>query len=94
MLEVHYSKQFKKDYKLALKVPAWRGFQESFFEIVDLLINLQELPSKYSQHKLIGNYQGCLECHIKSDLLLIYRSSASDLELIRLGKHSNLFNKY
>ncbi|WP_407260327.1 type II toxin-antitoxin system mRNA interferase toxin, RelE/StbE family [Klebsiella pneumoniae] len=36
--------------------------------------------------------QQCRECHIKPDLLLIYRKSDADtLRLARLGSHSELF---
>ncbi len=39
-------------------------------------------------HVLIGD---CRDCHIKPDLVLIYRKpDAGTLELIRLGSHSKL----
>ena len=29
-----------------------------------------QIPKKMKPHRLIGQYQGCLECHIEGDLLL------------------------
>jgi mRNA interferase YafQ len=41
---------------------------------------------------LIGDWMGYCECHIKPDLLLIYRKPDADtLRLARLGSHSELF---
>lgn len=43
-------------------------------------------------HDLTGDWIGYRECHIKPDLLLIYRKVGDDmLILARLGSHSELF---
>jgi mRNA interferase YafQ len=42
-------------------------------------------------HPLIGNFKDCRDCHIKPDLVLIYRKINDNvLELVRLGSHSEL----
>lgn len=48
---------------------------------------------RYRDHDLSGDWAGYRECcHIKPDLLLIYRKSDADtLRLARLGSHSELF---
>ncbi|WP_353622243.1 type II toxin-antitoxin system mRNA interferase toxin, RelE/StbE family [Helicobacter felistomachi] len=38
-----------------------------------------------------GLWQGFRDCHIKADLILIYRYRRDALELVRLGSHSDLF---
>jgi len=49
------------------------------------------LEPKYKDHALSGNWRGCRDCHIKPDLVLIYRKpDATTLELLRLGSHSEL----
>jgi mRNA interferase YafQ len=49
------------------------------------------LPVTMRDHALIGNWKDCRDCHIKPDLVLIYRKPDADtLELIRLGSHSEL----
>lgn len=48
--------------------------------------------AEYLPHKLHGEYNGCMECHINGDFLLIWFDEANDIiELIRLGSHSELF---
>ncbi len=49
------------------------------------------LPAKYRDHALIGEWQGCRDCHLKPDLVLIYRKpDPSTLQLVRLGSHCEL----
>lgn len=61
--------------------------------VVDTLADGKELPSKYKDHALIGNYKGCRECHITPDWLLIYEVDGDELflYLTRTGSHSDLF---
>lgn len=61
--------------------------------MVKLLAHNQALPSKYKNHKLVGNYQNLKECHIEPDWLLIYEIKNEALYLIRTGTHSDLFQK-
>lgn len=82
--------KFKKDLKVAIK----RGYDIGLLEIVvDTLAAGEELPAKYKDHGLIGNYKGCRECHITPDWLLIYELSDGELilYLTRTGTHSDLF---
>lgn len=82
--------KFKKDFKLAMK----RGLKvDEFTKVVEMLANDVELPEKYRDHQLTGNYEGhceChCECHIQPDWLLIYLKTEEDL--VRTGSHSALF---
>ena len=61
-------------------------------EILKLLLVDQPLPEKNRDHALSGDWAGYRECHVKPDLLLIYRKPDADtLRLARLGSHSELF---
>ena len=62
-------------------------------KIINKLLNDEILESKYKDHKLIGKYAGFRECHIKPDLLLIYKKENNALILvcIAIGSHSDLF---
>ena len=62
-------------------------------DIIWQLANNEELASKYKDHALIGSYKGFRECHIKSDLLLIYKKQNEILLLtcVEIGSHSELF---
>lgn len=82
--------KFKKDLKAVIK----RGYNIALLEVVvDTLASGQELPMKYKDHALIGNYKGCRECHITPDWLLIYEVDGNELilYLTRTGTHSDLF---
>lgn len=60
--------------------------------VVELLLSDQVLPQKNRDHALSGDWMGYRECHIKPDLLLIYRKpDAHTVRLARLGSHSELF---
>ena len=82
--------RFKKDLKIAQK----RGYDLSLIgNVVDMLAAGSELPERYKDHSLSGNYKGCRECHITPDWLLIYEVSNGELilYLTRTGTHSDLF---
>ena len=89
---VKATSQFKKDYKLAMK----RGLKISLLdEVIALLSRGEELPEKYRDHALIGNWLGHRECHILPGWLLIYRieNDVLVLTLSRTGSHSDLLDK-
>lgn len=82
--------KFKKDLKSVIK----RGYNIDLLGVVvDTLADGKELPSKYKDHALIGNYKGCRECHITPDWLLIYEVDGDELflYLTRTGSHNDLF---
>lgn len=85
---ITFSKQFKKDFKKINK-----DDKIILKNIVDKLANDETLEAKYKDHALKGNYIGFRECHIKPDLLLIYRKRDDILELYLaiLGNHNNIF---
>ena len=48
--------------------------------------------TSYRDHPLSGKWKSYWECHVKPDLLLIYKKPDSNaLHLARLGSHSELF---
>ena len=62
-------------------------------QAIDLLASGTKLPSNYKDHQLNGELSKYRECHIKGDLLLIYRIEKENLILIlvNIGSHSQLF---
>jgi len=88
MLDIIRTSQFKKDVKRMVKRNA---DTEKLKKVLELLVNEMELPVKYKNHNLIGNYHGRQECHIEPDWLLIYRIQDNHLYLERTGTHSDLF---
>jgi mRNA interferase YafQ len=90
MLTIRWSTKFRRDVKAAQK----RGKDmRKFKQIHEILIEEKPLPPKNKDHILSSNWQGCRECHIEPDWLLIYRVLGNDgvLEFVRMGSHSDLF---
>ena len=88
--EIVQTGRFKRDLKLARK----RGYDLSLLGVVvDMLAAGNELPEKYRDHSLSGNFAGCRECHITPDWLLNYEIADEELilYLTRTGTHSDLF---
>lgn len=60
-----------------------------------LAANDAPLPPEWKDHKLNGDYEDVRECHVKGDLLLLYRLyDIGKVELItfmRAGTHSEIF---
>lgn len=54
-------------------------------------INAQQLPEKYQDHPLTGKWIGFRDCHIKPDVVLIYKILDNAIQLHRLGTHSEIF---
>ncbi len=49
------------------------------------------LAASYCDHSPTGDWQDHRDCHIKPDLILIYRKPDPDtLQLVRLGSHTEL----
>jgi mRNA interferase YafQ len=59
--------------------------------VVRLLAADQPLPSFNRDHALIGEWCDHRDCHLKPDLVLMYRKTQDGfLDLVRLGSHSGL----
>ena len=92
MLDLRFTNQFKKDFKLAQK----RGFDLSEFEtVVNKLRNREPLEERFKDHLLSNNWKNQREFHLRPDLVVIYfiRQNELILEMVRMGTHSDLFKK-
>lgn len=92
MRTIDRSTAFKRDYKRIKATPKHKDVDALLMSVLGLLLTDQALPDKHRDHDLTGDWSGYRECHIKPDLLLIYRKpDADNLRLARLGSHSDLF---
>ena len=88
MLKQVYLRQFEKDLARAVK----RNKDiEKLKAVITIIYEGKVLPAKYRNHKLRGDYNGYWECHIEPDWLLIYKTTDTELILVRLGTHADLF---
>ena len=88
MLKIDLSNRFKKDLK---RYEHNKKVQLELDAILKLLLNKKELPEKYSDHPLTGDYSRYRECHLRPDVLLVYRLTHTHIYLARIGSHSELF---
>jgi mRNA interferase YafQ len=59
--------------------------------VVEALANDQAQDPRHRDHALTGEWKDHRDCHIKPDLVLVYRKpDAVLLQLVRLGSHSEL----
>jgi mRNA interferase YafQ len=91
MREVRYTSRFKRDYTREQSGQHGRKLGALLMEAVNLLAADLPLPRRYFDHPLSGEWNDHRDCHIRPDLILIYRKPNDDsLELVRLGSHSEL----
>lgn len=92
MRTIERSSAFRRDYKREAKGKHRATLDANLEPVLVSLANDQSLEDRHRDHDLSGNWAGYRECHVKPDLLLIYRKSGGDtLRLARLGSHSELF---
>lgn len=89
MHSLEYSTRFKKDFKKISKLPIPDIIEVGC--VISMLQRDEVLEDKYVDHPLAGNWQGFRDCHIKPDLVLIYRVNGGVLQLARIGSHSDVF---
>jgi len=91
MRTVRPTRRFKHDYKREKSGRHGKTLDVSLMEVVNLLVADRPLPSRHCDHSLTGDWDDHRDCHIKPDLILIYRKLDDEhLDLVRLGSHSEL----
>ncbi|CAF24636.1 type II toxin-antitoxin system YafQ family toxin [Candidatus Protochlamydia amoebophila] len=88
MLKIELTKSIKRDLK---KYKHQKNVLLELQDIIGFLVKKRTLPSKYRDHNLTGNWVAYRECHVRNDILLIYKIEDSILFLTRFGFHSELF---
>ena len=89
MMTLKLTGQFKKDLK------KYKHATDLLEELEKVLKELQRngvVSKEHNPHPLIGNYKDCMECHVKSNFLLIWFDKTKPvIKLLRLGSHSELY---
>jgi mRNA interferase YafQ len=94
MRTIEWTSAFRRDYKRVKATPRHKDIDILLPEIVELLAEDKPLPEKHRDHTLVGNWKNHRECHLKPDLLLIYKlPDTQTLRLVRMGSHNKLFAK-
>jgi mRNA interferase YafQ len=91
MRTIERTGQFKRDYKRELKGAQRDALETDFIAVVENLADDKFLPEKNHDHAIIGEWKDFRDCHIRPDLVLIYRKFEPEvLQLVRLGSHREL----
>jgi mRNA interferase YafQ len=94
MRTIEQANSFKRDYKRVQKnAKQSKDINKLLGDVLTLLASDMPLPTSNKDHSLTGNWVGYRDCHIKPDLVLIYKKSdENSLRLARLGSHSDIFS--
>jgi mRNA interferase YafQ len=91
MRTIRQSGQFKRDLKRESKGQHRKVLQSEFVSLVEALATDRPLEPRHRDHALTGDWKDHRDCHVRPDLVLIYRKPDDDtLELVRLGSHAEL----
>jgi mRNA interferase YafQ len=91
LYEIVKTKRFKTAYKRIKNLPGFK--KDVFSEVVLTLASGEALSEKYRDHNLTGNLRNFRECHLASDILLLYQidDGILILTLVSIGNHAQLF---
>lgn len=85
MRTIEWTNAFKRDFKRC------GALENALIEALWKLGNDEPLPPGFRDHALTGEWKDHRDCHIRPDLVLIYRKPDDKrLQLVRLGSHSEL----
>ncbi len=91
MRTIRYTSRFKRDYRREKSGRHGKKLDDFLESTICLLAEDKPLPPNAGDHALVGDFYDCRDCHLKPDLILIYRKlDDTILELVRLGSHSEL----
>ncbi len=91
MRTIERTSKFKRDFKRELKGPHVAVLTTELPLLFRDLATDQPLEAARRDHALTGKWRGHRDCHVRPDLVLIYRKPDDDtLQLVRLGSHAEL----
>lgn len=93
MRRIERTSAFRRDFKREMRGQHRRDVEDLLSSAIALLVMDKPLAEKNRDHALAGEWHDFRECHLKPDLLVIYRKPGADvLQLVRMGSHSELFD--
>ena len=91
MRAIEYTSRFKRDYRREKSGVLGKRIDTLLNDTVMLLAADEQLPRRYFDHALTGDWIDHRDCHIRPDLVLIYHKPDDNrLVLVRMGSHSEL----
>lgn len=91
MRTIERTGQFKRDYKRESRGRHGKTLAVDLRILLAELVTDTPLAPRYRDHALTGDWNDHRDCHVKPDLVLIYRKPDDEtLQLVRLGSHAEL----
>jgi mRNA interferase YafQ len=83
--------KFRRDLKRELKGRHRAVVENDLEKLIAALASDTPLDPRYRDHALTGDWKDHRDCHVKPDLVLIYRKPDDEtLQLVRIGSHAEL----
>jgi len=91
MRKIERTTRFRRDYRRESRGQYAQILSAKFTDVLKLLMVDEPLEERHRDHALTGNWVDHRDCHLRPDLILIYRKPDDEtLQLVRLGSHSEL----
>lgn len=85
MRTIKPTRHFPRDFKREEKYFLGHRLDATLAKVIDMLAADIPLPARLHDHPLSGSFDDCRDCHVGTELVLIYRKpDAYTLELVRL----------
>lgn len=91
MRTIDVKNTYKQDLKRVIK-QGWDGSKIN--NVISQLLSDDILDPALRDHPLTGDYKDFRECHVKSDLVVVYKRTTEILSLYRIGRHQDIFKGY
>ena len=89
MRRIRRTAAFKRDYRREKKARFAKTLDDDLADVLASLAGDRPLAPRHRHHALAGSWKDDRDCHVRPDLVLIYRKpDAGHLDLVRLGSHS------
>jgi len=95
VLKIKIEKSFKKDIEKSKKSGNYS--KKDFALLKKIIENLEtekNIEPQYKRHPLKGEMNGYEVIHIKSDWLLVFKVNKEYLNLVMIGKHTQVYKKF
>lgn len=88
----NYTKAFRKDWQ-RLSHSGRYDMKRLKQAMLLLIANDASLGPEWLDHPLKGEWADCRECHLGGDFLLIYQTEDEQINFLRAGTYSELFEE-
>jgi mRNA interferase YafQ len=90
MRRIEHTHQFKRDYKREARGRHRAALKSELPHLISALAHDSPLAENCKDHSLTGDWKDFRDCHVKPDLVLIYRKPDTEVLQLILGSHSVL----